>query len=363
MNRCGRTLAAMSSAAVEHRVDELVGRCYAGLDPAAFREEILGRLRRFVPVDAAFFATVDPATLLFTSAIAEDPLRTAAAAFLENEFGHEDVNRFAVLAAAADPVNSLDRATQGDRRSSARYTEIMAWLDLGDELRAALVSKGRCWGVMCLHRQDSPSGFSAKELALVRRLVPHIAEGLRRALLVHTEGATNRALRGPGVILLDQNLGILSMNAQAEYWLAEVADGQAVDVELPVPVAAAARRAVRSPAPETVLSANTRLRTPRGEWLTLHASPMNGPDGPHTTVVIEPARPLEVASLLLDAHGLTPAQSRVAALVLQGRSTQQIVRELRISAHTVQEHLGVVFDRFGVGSRRELVAALLAEAS
>jgi len=105
-----------------------------------------------------------------------------------------------------------------------------------------------------------------------------------------------------------------------------------------------------------------RLRTARGDWVTLYASSLNSPDGAQTSLVLEPARPMQVAFLLLDAHGLTPAQSRVAALVLQGRSTRQIVGELRISAHTVQEHLGVVFERFGVGSRRELVAALLRDA-
>jgi DNA-binding CsgD family transcriptional regulator len=86
---------------------------------------------------------------------------------------------------------------------------------------------------------------------------------------------------------------------------------------------------------------------------------MSGPDGMQTSVVLEPAAPLQLASLFLDAHGLTPAQTRVAALVLQGRSTRQIVNELRISAHTVQEHLRAVFDKFGIGSRRELVAVLL----
>jgi DNA-binding CsgD family transcriptional regulator len=81
--------------------------------------------------------------------------------------------------------------------------------------------------------------------------------------------------------------------------------------------------------------------------------------GNQTAVVIEPASPEHLSSLFLDAHGLTPAQTRVAALVLRGYSTRQIVNELQISSHTVQEHLRAVFEKFGIGSRRELVASLL----
>ena len=81
------------------------------LDPEALREEVLGRLRRLVPVDAAFFATVDPETLLFTSVLVEEPLRQASALFLDNEFGRDDVNKFSALASGDDPVSSLDRAT------------------------------------------------------------------------------------------------------------------------------------------------------------------------------------------------------------------------------------------------------------
>ena len=362
MNHCGRNVSPMTSAAVERRVDELVRRCYAGLDAVALRQEVLRLLDRLLPIDAAFFATVDPATLLFTSAVAEDPLRTATALFLDNEFGRDDVNKFAVLARSEDPVSSLDWATKGDRRLSARYSEIMAFLDLGDELRAALVSKGRCWGVLCLHRQASPSGFTAKELALVRRVAPHIGEGLRRALLICREQDTGGTGGGPGVILLNEDFSVSSMNPQAESWLAEFA-GAAVHegADLPVPVAAAVRMALGSTRRDLGPGSSIRLRTDRGEWITLYASPMNGPDGLQTSLVLEPARPAHVASLILEAHGLTPAQSRVASLVLQGLSTQQIVNELHISAHTVQEHLGVVFDRFGIGSRRELVAALLRE--
>jgi DNA-binding CsgD family transcriptional regulator len=346
----------VTPAVVERQVDELRRRCYLGLDTASLRREVLARLRRLVPIDAAFFATVDPETLLFTSVVIEEPLGSATELFLQNEFGQDDVNKFAALARADDAVSSLDGATDGDRRASTRYTEIMAALDLGDELRAALISKGRCWGVICLHRQDSPTGFTPAEVELVRRLAPHIGEGLRRALLLHAATGTGAAAGGPGVVLLNEDLSVSSMNAQAEHWLAELDDGGPSPAEeLPLPVYAAARAVVGRPDLNTTI----RLRTARGDWVTLYASPMSGPEGARTSLVLEPAAPLHLASLFLDAHGLTPAQSRVAALVLQGRSTRQIVNELTISAHTVQEHLGAVFDKFGIGSRRELVAALL----
>jgi hypothetical protein len=118
----------------------------AGLDVVEFRRESLGMLRSLVSVDAAFFATVDPATLLFTGALAEEPLAAATPLFLDNEFGHDDVNKFAWLAGATDTVGTLDHVTRGDRTTSSRYREVLRPLGLGDELHVALVSGGRCWG-------------------------------------------------------------------------------------------------------------------------------------------------------------------------------------------------------------------------
>ena len=69
---------------MERQATALIGRCYAGLDAAGLRAEVLRRLRRMLPVDAAFFATVDPMTLLFTSAAADEPLGAAQPLFLEN---------------------------------------------------------------------------------------------------------------------------------------------------------------------------------------------------------------------------------------------------------------------------------------
>src|SRR5260370_39631192 len=115
----------MSDAVMNRQVTALIGRCHAGLGAADLRDEVLRRLRRIMPVDAAFFGAVDPHTLLFTSAAADEPLGAATPLFLENEYGRADVNKFAALAEAADPGGSLDRATRGDRPPRAPHPETM----------------------------------------------------------------------------------------------------------------------------------------------------------------------------------------------------------------------------------------------
>ncbi|HEY1320437.1 MAG TPA: LuxR C-terminal-related transcriptional regulator [Streptosporangiaceae bacterium] len=355
----------MAARPLDYRVAGIVERCYAGLDAAQLRQDVLRRLRRIVPVDAAFFATVDPVTLLFTGAVAEDPLAAATPLFMDNEYGRADVNKFASLAGAADQITSLDRATRGDRPASPRYREIMGPMGLGDELRAALVAEQRCWGVLCLHREDSSPGFSGQELRVVQRIAPHLAEGLRRAVTLWADAGVPVAPDAPGtpgIIVLDANLETASVSPEAEYWLAEIADpGSLTGSGLPVAVYAAAARLTRlRQQPDQPFLPSVRVRTRTGRWLAIHATYLTGPAGRQTAVVFEPASPAQLSSLFLSAYGLTQAQERVATLVLRGQSTRQIVGQLHISAHTVQEHLTAVFDRIGVRSRRELVARLLA---
>jgi DNA-binding CsgD family transcriptional regulator len=349
------------------QIETLIERCYQGLDSTALRLEVLRRLRPIVTVDAAFFATIDPITLLFTSAVSEDPLRDSAARFLDNEFGAPDVSRFAELAGRRDPITTLDHETRGDRAASRRYTDIMAPLDLGDELRIVLRSRSYSWGVMCLHRAEASAGFSERDIAVVRRIAPHIAEGLRRAHLLHGAGS-GRTLSDAGLLLLDDELHLVSMNAAAERWLAEMSDAVwPATSELPVPVYTVAARLAANEVPaahgnelsDERVRSEVRLRTTSGAWVLFHASRMDGPGGRQTAVVIEPASSRQLVSVLLAAQGLTPAQERVAALVLRGFTTREITAHAHISQHTVQEHLKAIFDKFGVRSRRELVTAVL----
>jgi DNA-binding CsgD family transcriptional regulator len=352
----------MAGGSIERQATALIGRCYAGLDAAGLREEVLRRLRRMLSVDATFFATVDPMSMLFTSALADEPLGAATPLFLDNEFGRNDVNKFAALAESANPVGSLDRATRGQRPASARYREIMGPLGLGDELRAALVTKNGCWGVLCLHREDASHGFDAREIDLIQGISPHMAEGLRRAVTIGPAAATGAEAAVPGMIVLDANLAVVSMSQEAERWLAEISEADWPSTrELPIPVYSAAAGLVRlENGPATAQPpATVRLRSRAGRWLSLHASRLCGPPAPQIGIVIAPTPAAQISPLLLNAYGLTTAQSRVVALVVKGHSTRQIVSELHISANTVQEHLAAAFDKFGVRSRRELVAAML----
>jgi DNA-binding CsgD family transcriptional regulator len=342
---------------------ELLRCCDSDLDVAAMHRQVLGSLRRLMPVDAAFFATADPETLLFTGAWAEAPLGTATEFFLRNEFGGSDVNRFAALATSAAPVASLDGATRSDRWASPRYRDIMRPLGLGDELRAALVTDGRCWGYLCLHREDSRLGFAPADLDLVSRLGPRIARGLRRAaLLTATPG--NAGGTAPGVIVLAEDLEVVATTAEAEHLLSLLPGAGRIRARLPVALRAVARALQAAergdPGPPPVPS--VRLPTTTGSWLTAHASWLSGrPEERRISVVLAPARPADTVPLLLAAHGLTRREADVARLVLRGASTGTIVDTLHISHYTVQDHLRAVFDKVGVRSRRDLAGRLLGQ--
>ena len=172
---------------------------------------------------------------------------------------------------------------------------------LGDELRAALVTKNGCWGALCLHREDAAHGFDAKEIGLIRRISPHVAEGLRRAVTMGPAAPIGGEAAVPGIIVLDANMTVVSMSHQAERWLAEIGEADWPSAsELPIPVYSAATGLVRlesgpvgAQPPATVL-----LRSRAGRWLSLHACRLCGPPAPQIGVVIEPTPTAQISPLL-----------------------------------------------------------------
>ncbi len=344
---------------VRTALQDLVRHCHSGLDAPDLQRRLLRSVRRLVPADAAFFGTADPQSLLFTGGFAEDPLGTATPMFLDNEFGAEDVNKFAALATSSTHVASLDSVTSGDRFASPRYREIMRPLGLGDELRVALLTGSQCWGYLCLHRTDQSSGFTESELTLVATAAPHLGHALRQALLLNRPAPGGR-VHEPGVVVLADDLSLIAVTAQASAYLAQMQPASGLLLPVSIYTAAAALRAIEDGNAAPGSMPTTRVHTRSGQWLSVHASRLNGRSGGQgITVVIEEADASSTLPLRLSTHGLTPREGAVATLVLRGASTRVISATLHISEHTVQDHLKAVFDKIGVRSRRELVAAML----
>jgi DNA-binding CsgD family transcriptional regulator len=360
-----RTLDGSRSA--ERIRQEIVRLCHAGLDSRTFRVETVKRLRKLIPVDASFFATADPATLLFTGAVVDDVLARAAPRFVENEFVQEDAVKFARLARGRSPVGTLGAATRGELARSPRYQEILAPMDLGDELRAALVVGSKCWGFMCLHRERSSPNFTPAEAAFLAKLTPHVAEGLRTALLIGDARVASPPPDGPGLLLLGDDLSLAAVTPAAEGWLTEVAMSDwPSSSELPEAVYAVAARLLAlergsGHAPPDLMP-RTRLRTASGRWLVLHASRLRAADTEgRIAVIFEEARPAEIAPLIVDAYGLTKREGEITKLVLRGLSTAEVSGELHITPNTVRDHFKAIFDKVGVRSRRELVGQVFAQ--
>jgi DNA-binding CsgD family transcriptional regulator len=58
-------------------------------------------------------------------------------------------------------------------------------------------------------------------------------------------------------------------------------------------------------------------------------------------------------------QSLSARQAEIANLVVAGRSSREIAKTLSLSPRTVEHHLEAIFNKLGVGSRVELVTALL----
>jgi DNA-binding CsgD family transcriptional regulator len=59
------------------------------------------------------------------------------------------------------------------------------------------------------------------------------------------------------------------------------------------------------------------------------------------------------------AADLPPRLKQVLDLLLAGRAPKQIAKELRLSVHTVRDHIRRLYDRFGVDGREGLAAKFL----
>ena len=106
-------------------------------------------------------------------------------------------------------------------------------------------------------------------------------------------------------------------------------------------------------------AAVARLRAARQRLITLGARPYVKICDRELAAAGAPAGPKTAPALA----GLTPAEQAVARLVATGRSNRQTATELYVSVKTIEFHLGHIFDKLGIRSRKDLITRIAAPPS
>ncbi|MGH9192783.1 MAG: LuxR C-terminal-related transcriptional regulator [Acidimicrobiales bacterium] len=314
--------------------------------------------------------TIDPGTGLPTgpTLIEDFPDVTSeqCSEHWRREFVDADVNRFDALVRAARPAAAL-RAVTGDPGRSPRYRRFVEPLGFHDELRAVLRVAQTPWGALTLWRRPDRPAFTASETEMVAGLSRPIGEALRvRARPTEALGGLVRHDR-PGLMLFDGAGDLASVNEQARAWLDELPPDENLHTDLGVQVplwlvitVLRAGAVVRGAGDGT---ARARVQSRRGPWLVCHASCLDAAIGQSATiaVVIEPAKPAEIAPIIIEAYDLSDREQQLTRLIARGAGTVEMARELHLSPHTVRDHIKTIFAKVEVSSRGELVAKLFAE--
>src|SRR5215210_7705348 len=251
-----------------------VGRISAaGLDGPELLRRTAKALRRAVPFDAFCASTLDPATNLLTHGIAEgmdEGSGVEAGTFFDHVYFEEDLHQTRAMVREGRPVQLLSRSTGGKLDRSLRYRELLRPLGFAHEL-GSVFADGGAWGGMDLIRGADVPDFTAREVALVRRIAPHVGAGLKAAALRSRADARRGNPEAPGVLNLDREGSIASLTPAAERWLGYLEDlhpgWRAGPTPIPVRMGAGSRSTPPAPSPPTAAPAGrsslSSLRGPR----------------------------------------------------------------------------------------------------
>jgi DNA-binding CsgD family transcriptional regulator len=338
------------------RISRLAGQ---GLDLVTFWQESRDALAATVPhyMTPCWF-TFDPASLLVTSHYDHGLIPDLPPEWLAHEYYGDDFHKMADVARSARGLSTLHEATGGDPSRSLSWKRYVEPYGGEQQLLVALRTQaGDAWGMLGLYREAGQPLFDADELDFLRRVSSYLAEGAQRGLLLG-ETSDPEGPDTPGLAVLRDDWSVESLSPGVARWLSELPDGDwESQGKLPPSVLSVAGRALRTAEHEDAPGevAVARVLSRDGRWMVLHGAALVGDGARRVAVIVEPAHPARISSLLMAAYQLTEREQDVTRLVLRGHSTAEIADRLWISPHTVQQHLKSVFEKTGVRSRRELV--------
>lgn len=279
-------------------------------------------------------------------------------------------------------VTSETMATSRDSGQRRLYDNLLRKLHVRHLLGATILGEDHRISWVSVLRPCRDGAFGDEETTLLQMLLPHLQRVLGLRARLARQGcrcaAMEEALDGipAGILLLDRFGKPLFVNRVARRILDSKdglglgSDGLAATTgatnrELGRLIAQAAGTDTR---PGLRCNGAIAVSRPSGRRaFSVLVKPINaadsssGPTPPAVVIfLIDPDRRAKAdGSVLRTLYGFTPAESRVAAELMQGESVEETARDLDVSLNTARTHMKHLFEKTDTHRHRELVRLLL----
>ena len=270
--------------------------------------------------------------------------------------------------------------SEAEMKTSAVYNELLPRIYGRDGFIVRLDGPNRSRIVWGIGGPVDGDGWSSERVGTIERLLPHLRQFVRvRQALVGARalGASVFELLDNvrvGVIQLDRRARVVAANDRARALLRRndgLSDGNGrlraslpgedetlqrlLARALPFPGGPGAGGSMPVSGPETL------------SRLVVHVSPLHDaevePGRSHAgalVLAVDPAeRPGIAPERLVEALGLTPAESRIAVSVAQGKGIDAVAAETGRSRTTVKWHLRNIYAKHGLSGQMEMVQLVM----
>ena len=273
-----------------------------------------------------------------------------------------------------------DLYTAEELKTSRAYNEALLRGKYQQGLNVRLNGPDRSHMTWCLGDPVASDGWGSSQLAMVRRLTPHIRQfvHVRQALVRAQAGDTTvTALLGNprvGILHLDRRGRILAVNDRARSLLRHgtgLSDREGVlQARAPDDQGRLARLVAEALPTSGAVPVSGSMLLGRVSGLPLvvvHVTPVGVPQPDYgarhvaaLVLMVEPGSwPRIDPGLVATTLGLTPAESQVAVWLTQGKSVREIALTMGLTDGAIYWHLKQIYQKLPISRQVDLVRLVL----
>ena len=277
-----------------------------------------------------------------------------------------------------------DLYTAEELHTSRAYNEALRRGQYQQGLNVRLAGPGGSPMTWSLADPIASEGWGSSQIAMVRRLTPHIRQFIRvRQALVRAQArdtTVTALLDNPriGVVYLDRRGRILAANDRASGLLRhgeELSDADGVlQARAPDDQGRLARLVAEALPTSGAVPVSGSMQLGRVSGLppfVVHIKPVGVPQPDYgarpvaaLVLIVEPGRhPRLDSGLVARTLRLTPAESQVAALLADGKTVRDIALATGRRESTIRSHVKHMFAKHGLSRQADLVRLVLSLAS